>query len=70
MGLHVPFAPYRLVFFFFFALKQYLIIYLEESLRPIKLKKTKQNKTYKKSGKVTIITIIKLIALYKQEIIL
>ena len=43
MGLHVPFAPYRLVFFFFFALKQYLIIYLEESLRPIKLKKTKQN---------------------------
>ena len=44
MGLQVPFAPYPLVVFFFLLSDLYVINYLEERLRPIKLKKqNKQN---------------------------
>ena len=46
MGLQVQFAPYLLVVFFF---DLYVINYLKERLRPIKLKKQKKNKTKQKT---------------------
>ena len=64
MGIQVPFAPYLLVVFFFFVVlfflsDLYVINYLEERLRPIKLKKqTKQ--IFFLDGMVTECLIISL----------